>query len=237
MKKTLSLLFVTLFIVQVSHSQTKVRDTAPHDTTSTIIISGKVLNLETNEPLGVRLFTYDLTDNHQVNSTVSDPHTGEFHLVVHVGQHYGLGAHTTGYLPVFEEFHLVEAIDEKEIERNFYMAPLVKGEVVPLTNVHFLKDGKKLKPLSFMALDELAEVMEKHPSMEIEIKALEHFGKAGYSEKHALNAGKAIIKYLRKKGVDKSRLSYSAVSETELHLPSDLQEVFEVELMIKEYKE
>ncbi len=121
----------------------------------------------------------------------------------------------------------------KKLSETFYMAPLVKNEVVPLTNVHFLKDGKKLKPMSSMALDELAEVMRKHPTMEIEIKALEHFGKAGYTEKHALRSGKSIVKYLHKKGIDKDRLNYSAVSDTELHLPSDLQEVFEVELMIK----
>lgn len=237
MKKTILFLFFALFLFQISYSQIKTVNVIPHDTVSTVVIFGKVLNLETDEPLSVRLFTYDLTDNHQVNSTVSDPHTGEFHLVVHIGQHYGLGAHTTGYLPIFEEFHLVEAIDNKEIERNFYMAPLVKNEVVPLTNVHFLKDGKKLKPMSFMALDELAEVMEKHRTMEIEIKSLEHFGKVGYSEKHATNAGKAIVKYLHKKGIDKNRLSYSTVSETELDLPSDIQEIFELELKIKEYRE
>ena len=43
-----------------------------------------------------------------------------------------------------------------------------------------------------------------------------------------------LRKYLKKKGIDKDRVSVSAVQETELHVPSDFQEIFEVELLIKD---
>lgn len=197
-----------------------------------VVVKGNVFHLDTEEPLGAKLFYYDLGAHEELGSSNSDPHDGHYHLLLHQGHHYGLGAELKGFLPIFEELHLVEAIDEEEIIRNVYLAPLKKGEIVPLTNVHFTPDGKKLKPMSYMALDFLVKVLKEHPNMKIEVKGLEHFGKAGYTEEHALKSALAIKKYLKKKGIHKDRVSTSAVKETEIHVPSDLQEIFEVELMI-----
>ena len=159
-----------------------------------VVVQGKVFHLDTHEPLGVKLFYYDLGKHKELGSTNSDPHDGHFHLLLHYGHHYGLGAELKGFLPVFEELHLQDTLDEHEIERNVYLAPLKKGEIVPLTNVHFTADGKKLKPMSYMALDHLVKVMKEHPKMAIEIKGLEHYGKAGYTEEHALKSANAIKK-------------------------------------------
>lgn len=197
-----------------------------------VIVKGKVYHLDTFEPLGAKLFYYDLGAHEELGDSNSDPHSGSYHLLLHYGHHYGLAAELKGFLPVFEELHLVDEMDVHEVERNVYLAPLKKGEIVPLTNVHFSPDGKKLKPMSYMALDFLVKVMKEHPKMKIEIKGLEHFGKAGYSEEHALKSAEAVKKYLKKNGIEKERVSVSAVKETELHTPSDLQEIFEVELLI-----
>ena len=198
-----------------------------------IIIKGHVLHIDTYEPIAAKLFYYDLGAHTELGSSTSDPHDGHFQLLVHKGHHYGLAAELKGYLPVFEELHLIGELDVEEIERNVYLAPLKVGEIVPLTNVHFTPDGKKLKPMSYMALDHLVQVLKEHPNMHIEIKGLEHFGKAGYTEEHALKSALAIKKYLKKKGISKDRVTCSAVKDTELHTPSDLQEIFEVELLIK----
>ena len=204
------------------------------DSVSSVVVSGKVLHLDNETPMSVKIFVYDLSNNERVTSTVSDPATGEYHLVLPYGKHYGIGAHLNNYLPIFEELHLVDLLDVHKVEKNMYVAPLEKGEVLPLTNVHFTESGKQLLPISLMALDELVNVMQRHPNMKIEIQTLQHFGKAGYSRDHALKAAKSLVKWLKKKGIDKERMTYGVIDSPDLHVPSDFQEIFEVELIIKE---
>ncbi|MGB0524207.1 MAG: OmpA family protein [Flammeovirgaceae bacterium] len=231
--KKITLLLLVLLTSMAAFAQDKELKTSK-EAKDAVVVKGQVFHLDTHEPLGVKLFYYDLGQHEELGSSNSDPTDGHYHLVLQYGHHYGIGAELKGYLPVFEELHLVDEMDVHEVYRNIYMAPLKKGEIIPLTNVHFTPDGKKLKPMSFMALDVLVRVLKEHPTMKIEIKGLEHFGKAGYTEEHALRSAVAIQKYLKKKKIGKDRVSVSAVKETEVHVPSDFQEIFEVELLIKE---
>ena len=52
--------------------------------------------------------------------------------------------------------------------------------------------------------------------------------------RHALKSAKAIAKYLYQKGIAKDRVTYGIIPKADLHVPSDFQEIFEVELMIRE---
>ena len=54
MKKTFLILASLLFVSSLSFGQkNKPKVEAPHDTVGTVVISGKVLNLETGEPIGI----------------------------------------------------------------------------------------------------------------------------------------------------------------------------------------
>ena len=70
------------------------------------------MNAETGEPIEAKIIYERLSDGTQVGITKSNPETGEYEIVLPVGEAYGFYAESDGYLPISENIDLTEVSDD-----------------------------------------------------------------------------------------------------------------------------
>jgi len=76
-----------------------------------------------------------------------------------------------------------------------------------LGNVLFDFEKADIKPGSHGYLDEVAEILEKNPSLKVEIQGhTDNVGSAAYNEKLSIKRAKAVMDYLKSKGISADRL-------------------------------
>jgi len=76
-----------------------------------------------------------------------------------------------------------------------------------LDHVLFDFDKAEIKPGSHGYLDEVAEILEKNPSLKVEIQGhTDNVGSAAYNEKLSVKRAKAVRDYLKSKGISADKL-------------------------------
>lgn len=85
--------------------------------------------------------------------------------------------------------------------------PLEKGKAIPLTNIYFDQSSPVLRSESNTELDQLADVLNANPSMQIEIRGhTDNQGDFDLNIKLSRDRCQAVIDYLVAKGISKNRL-------------------------------
>jgi flagellar motor protein MotB len=134
-----------------------------------VLVSGRVLNAITREPLEAAIEYEILAEGKKLGVAESDPETGEYKMVLPKGKQYGFSAEAGGFLSVSENLDLSNLSSYKEIEKDLLLVPIQKGQTVRLNNIFFESGSAVLKPESFPELDRLAVILNIRKSMEIEI--------------------------------------------------------------------
>lgn len=120
------------------------------------------------------------------------------------------GVPQSGMVPLSYDFDKIEssfATTFQEIEREFQLKPLTKGQVIRLSEVSFAPNTATLKQKSFLELDRLAAVLKKYPKLLVEIAShtnnwISHTMAEELTEKRA----RVVVAYLVDKGVDAGQL-------------------------------
>ncbi len=103
--------------------------------------------------------------------------------------------------------------------------PMEIGKKIELDHVYFETSKWKLLPESSAQLDELVTLMEKHPTMEIEIAGhTDSRGSDSDNQKLSENRTKSVYEYLIEKGVPASRMAYKGYGEKEPRTDNDTEE-------------
>ena len=131
------------------------------------IISGSVLNGSTKQPVGTDVITDLLKDNKEITKVEYNPETGEFKMIVPVGETYRLTAPTDGF---FSQNKVIDLSREKrfrEIRENITLVPVQAGQKIVLNNVAFEQSKFELVVGSEAELNEIVRLMEKNAGMEV----------------------------------------------------------------------
>ncbi len=92
---------------------------------------------------------------------------------------------------------------------NLLDIPVETGQTIRLSNVYFDTDKSALLPNSTGQLDNLLELLQKHPSMEIQIIGhTDAVGTADYNQDLSERRAAAVMNYLKEKGIAANRLSF-----------------------------
>ena len=82
-----------------------------------------------------------------------------------------------------------------------------------------------MKSESFVELDKLVEILQKNPSIKIEISGhTDDKGELDYNQKLSQQRAESVLQYLVKKGVDKTRLIAKGYGESKPIVPNDSEE-------------
>ena len=177
------------------------------------IVKGEVTDSETGQKLQADIKLFDNKENKHILTASSNSTTGKYLVSLPSGKNYGMEVKKDGYLFYSDNFNIPETESYQEIIKNIKLYLIKKDVKVVLRNIFFDFDKSTLRPSSFSELNRLKKLLEKNPSMAIEISGhTDNKGNHEYNQKLSEARAKAVVNYLISKGINASRLTYRGAS-------------------------
>jgi outer membrane protein OmpA-like peptidoglycan-associated protein len=176
-----------------------------------VVVSGSVLEAETNKPVKSDIAA-DIKSSNATFATASfDPETGEYRLILPLKEIYRITASGDGYFPVAEDIDLSTETNFRTIRKNIYLQPIKAGQQIRLSNTMFSQSSAEVIPSSFAELDKIAETMKAYPAMEILLEGhTDNQGEVQKNVKLSADRVEQVKKYLLSKGIDAQRIQTKA---------------------------
>jgi len=134
------------------------------------LVKGKVLNAHTKRPMGAEI-SYEVSKNSSEEGlAASDPSTGEFMVVMPLGQVYRLWASAQDFMPDQKEIDLQEQNGFTEVNVELYLSPLDSSNKLSLDNILFEQGKPNILPESEAVLLQLVKMFRQNPSLNIRIE-------------------------------------------------------------------
>ncbi|NQV03656.1 MAG: OmpA family protein, partial [Bacteroidia bacterium] len=189
-------------------------------------LKGIVFDKESGNRLQAYFELTNLERNEVAVQSTSDPIDGSFLVCLSTNRDYALNVSREGYLFYSDNFSLTGIRDQaKPFLKNIPLQPIKVGETVVLKNIFFDTDKYDLKPISYIELEKLLQLLKTNPSIKIEISG--HTDIRG-SEEHNLelskNRAKAVLEFLVNNGISYDRLTYDGYG---FSMPIDTNETEE----------
>ena len=180
-----------------------------------IIVKGTIVT-DKGLPIGAEVFYESLTTKENKGSTISDPNTGKFSIVLPYGDNYGFHAKKEGYLPIHKNKDLRDA--EKlyqEVDVDMILPKIEKGGEITINNLFFESNRSEIKKESEPELDRLGEIMKANKNLEVAIEGhTDNVGKNADNIALSLARATAVADYITKKfGIEPNRLRVEGKGE------------------------
>lgn len=171
------------------------------------LIKGNVYNKKTGKPIESKI-VYDILPNgDNAGNASSNPQTGAYKVVLPLKKNYALLAEAHGFIPVEDNIDLTDSVNYVEINKDLYLVPIEKGEVLELNNIFFIRSEYQLLPASFPELNRIAMAMKENPKMEIRLEGhTEVFGKRKDQYRLAEGRINSVKGYLVRQGIEAKRI-------------------------------
>lgn len=179
-----------------------------------ILISGKVTDGTTNEPLAANLTVINAKTNEKVSDIITNE-DGTYLVAVKAGEFYAITTTKEQYTIASTTVNTTKDDAGKELTENFKLFTPVPGDEFVLRNIYFDFDKYNLRYKSVEELDRLVKIMKEHPSLVIELGG--HTDRRGSDEYNQLLSQKRAEiakKYLVEHGVDANRIKTKGYGET-----------------------
>jgi len=172
-------------------------------------ITGKILDVETREPLGAMVELFDINADSLKSRVTSDSLTGEYLQVLTEGSEYALYVNRPGYLFESLRFDYQESRDRDPIEIDIFLKPIKTGTAATLNNIFFDVDKYELKQKSKTELNRTVAFLETNPRVRVVISGhTDNSGNDAHNLELSKNRAKAVYDYLIQQGVNPERLRY-----------------------------
>ncbi len=190
-----------------------------------VLVYGKVLNKNTNEPIAAKINYFDLTSGQEYGTATSDINTGEYNIVLPRGINYGFKSEAQGYVSISENLDLTKLDRYDEIERNLYLVPIEIGQTIRLNNLFFDTGEYELKESSNSELKSLLKLLQLNPNMKIKIVGYtDNVGSDASNLTLSKNRANSVYEWLIKNNVDKSNLSSMGMGRKDPMATNDTEE-------------
>jgi outer membrane protein OmpA-like peptidoglycan-associated protein len=181
-----------------------------------VMIKGKVVDEEGN-PLSASVLYESLTKKKSLGSTISDPNTGEFSLVLPYEENYGFYGEKEGYLPASQNLNLVgkeKAEEEKVVV--LVLPKLKKGNEMVLNNLFFAFRSIEIAKESESELDRLASLLRKNPRLKVVIEGhTDNVGGDSANKKLSVERAVSVANYLKTRHkLEESRITTKGLGQT-----------------------
>lgn len=187
-----------------------------------VTVKGKIIDANTNQPMSAKIVYERLPDGKEVGIAQTNPETGEYEIRLPAGHLYGVRAEAKDKISESQNLDLKNVSADQVIEhKDFNLEPIKVADVkenvtITLNNVFFDFDKAELKAESFPELNRIRDLMTEKPGMVIEIDGhTDSTGPEAYNLGLSERRADAVIKYLKKQGIDESRMSLKYFGESQ----------------------
>lgn len=187
-------------------------------------ISGKVLDVETKEPLRAQVELFDINNDILRSTVSSDSITGDYLQILTDGSEYALYVTKKGYLFESLRFDYQESLDREPINIDIFLKPIKSGTAAVLNNIFFDVDRYDIKEKSRTELNKTVRFLLANPSVRIEISGhTDNSGTEAHNRNLSMNRAKAVYEFLSENGIDPKRLTYRGYGASNPVAPNDTE--------------
>ncbi len=189
------------------------------------ILKGVILDAVTLEPLQATIEIFDNTKNELMAEFESNSTSGAYLISLKPGMNYGISVNKKGYLFHSENFEIPAEAVAKKINKDILLKKVEVGIKIVLNNIFFDFNKATLRTESMAELDRLQKLLLDIPTLKIEISGhTDNVGSATYNQQLSENRAKAVVNYLKKKGMAADRLQYKGYGFTQPIATNDTPE-------------
>lgn len=209
--------FRLLFLLfLISSSVRGLASGALYQSDTLIKVVGKVINVETQEPVQAKLFYEKLPYYDDMGIGSSSVEDGTYQLFMFKNVSYNLKVNAAGYDPVAQEIVVGEDGNTKTMEKNFELKPNADNDKISLHNLIFTRGRAVISQSSYQELDDFADWLQEHKDVRFRLDGHTDFqGNADANMKLSQERVDAVRDYLIKKGVKGSRVKTKAFGGTQ----------------------
>ena len=174
-----------------------------------IFLTGKVSDSETAGPILAKIDIVDLQTDQNIATTASSDVDGTYRVQLPGKKSYMVNFRGSGYLSDMKQVTIPANYTADTFILNESLIKIKVGKKVVLNNILFETGKAVLTASSYTELDRLYNILADDPQIRIEISG--HTDKTGSEPlnfKLSEDRARAVVDYLIKKGIDKSRLEF-----------------------------
>lgn len=187
-------------------------------------VKGRVTDESTGKPLQAELVFIDLESGEEYYRTTSD-RNGRYFAVLPGNTNYALNVDRKDYLFHSENFALKAESKERAFELDVALQALKQGSRITLRNVFFETASYALEKESFVELDKVVELLQRHPEVRVVLEGhTDNEGDDESNQRLSENRARAVRTYLVEKGIKAERLESAGFGESR---PVDTNETAE----------
>jgi outer membrane protein OmpA-like peptidoglycan-associated protein/tetratricopeptide (TPR) repeat protein len=172
------------------------------------VLKGKVIDELSAQPLRATISLVNNETNKVITKITSNPQTGDFELTIPHGGNYGVATEREGYLFNSINFNLPAFAEYQEIDTHIIMVKAEVGSKIVLKNVFFDIGKADLKAESIAEVENIRELLEKNPHLNVQINGhTDNQGNAASNKTLSLKRASSVVEYLTQHGIGAARLS------------------------------
>lgn len=173
------------------------------------LIKGKVFDASTLLPIAADIEYELMPTEENAGFARSSESNGLYQVVLPAGKLYKLFAKSKGYYAISETMDLTQLKQYNEINKDLYLYPIRKGEIIPMNNIFFTVNMAELMAESYSELDHVASFLMANKGIKIEIGGhTNNKCSSSYCVLLSTDRAKEVVNYLIGKGVDKNQVKY-----------------------------
>lgn len=193
--------------------------------TPTVIVSGVVSNAKTGDKVGAYVLVEDLNSGELIAVNKSNSVTGKYLVVLPAGRNYSVSANKEAFFFYSASFEVPNNARYQEIKKDIPLKPIEKGAKVVLNNIFFETGKATLSPQSRLELDKAVDLMQKNPSMVIEVGGhTDNVGDDASNMKLSHERAKSVRDYIVTAGIASARIQAKGYGESNPVAPNDTDE-------------
>ncbi len=189
------------------------------------ILRGKILDSQNQDPIKAIIELYDNESEELLAEFTNNIETGEYLISLPGGKNYGISVSAEDYLFHSENMKVAENEIAREIINNINLKRVEVGESIVLNNIFFDTGSYTLSSESFVELGILIKLLTDNPSIRIEVSGhTDNVGSAAVNKRISEQRAKAVVDFLKERGIEPSRLTFKGYGFDEPVADNDTEE-------------